>query len=70
MIYMGDSFLVGLAGAVAVVIGTLLAIFLLYLLVRISGKAWYRSKREEDITALKMKNHFTDKNGGNAYGNR
>lgn len=64
---MNGDFLVTLADAVAVVIGAILAIIFIYTLARLAGKAWYRSKREEDVTVLKIKSVLRRK-GGNAYG--
>lgn len=67
---MSSGFMVELVDAVAIVIGVLLAIVVLYTLVRVAGKAWYRSKREEEsATVRRIKDHFNKREGGGEYGN-
>lgn len=51
--------MVELADAILIIISTLLAVLFLYLCARIVSKAWYKSKKEEELSAVKrIKNHF------------
>lgn len=51
--------IIELADAILIILGTLLAVLVLYLCSRLISKAWYKSKREEENAAVKrMRNHF------------
>jgi len=55
--------------AAAIVLGSVLAVLALYLCMRVMGKAWYRSKREEEGAERRRTNdNLKNDRGGNSYG--
>jgi hypothetical protein len=54
----------------AIIFGTLLGVLALYMCVRVMGKAWYRSKREEEGVGVRRidNNHLRSDRGGINHG--